>query len=126
MAVKEEKIEIFDVRLDFCHRIRKAISGLIDIININFNEEDIYYQLSIDNIEAFYDNLIKLLNFLKGPNEENLIIKLAERIQDSISGLSDIITINFNKKDFFYQISMDNLDSLHYNLKKLIKYSNYI
>lgn len=59
------------------YNIRKAIMGLYEILNISFDEKDIYYQLGIENLTALHNNLIDLIKDISISNE--MIIKLREQ-----------------------------------------------
>ncbi len=56
-------------------------------------------------------------------NEEKLDDAMAsyKNIREALSGLSDIITINFNKKDFYHAAAVDNLKALHDNVLEVLK-----
>ena len=40
-------------------------------------------------------------------------VELYEVMREAISALTDIIKINFDRNDFFYQVGLDNLNALH-------------
>ena len=46
-----------------------------------------------------------------------------ETVREAVAGLSDIININFNEKDFYHQAAMDNLRVLHDNVLEVLKTS---
>ena len=46
-----------------------------------------------------------------------------ETVREAVAGLSDIININFNEKDFYHQTAMDNLRALHDNVLEVLKAS---
>ena len=58
------------------NNIRECISGLNEILNINFQENNIYRQVGMDNLKALYDNLVDLLKHTCTPREVR--IKLRE------------------------------------------------
>ena len=41
--------------------IKKAISGLFKVLQINLEEEDIYFQAGCDNLKALYRNFLELM-----------------------------------------------------------------
>lgn len=41
--------------------IREALTGLTEIINIDFNEKDFYHQAAVDNLKALHDNVLEVL-----------------------------------------------------------------
>ncbi len=51
-------------------------------------------------------------------------MKSYENVRDSLTGLYEIININFSKKDFFYEAAIDNLKALNENIIKILKRSN--
>lgn len=44
-------------------------------------------------------------------------------IRECLTGLCDILNINFNEKDIFHQVGMDNLKTLHANVLSVLKKS---
>ncbi len=58
-------------------------------------------------------------------NEEKLDDVLAKykNIREALAGLSEIITINFNEKDFYHAAVVDNLKALHDNVLEILKAS---
>lgn len=57
-------------------KIREAISGLSEILKINFQEKDIYFQTGMDNLEALHNNVIEILEKTSTPRQVR--IKLRE------------------------------------------------
>ncbi len=57
--------------------------------------------------------------------EEKLddIMVYYKNIREAIAGLTDIVAINFNNKDFYHQAAMDNLKALHDNVLEVLKAS---
>ena len=55
-------------------------------------------------------------------NEEKLDDVLAKykNIREALAGLSDIININFNEKDFYHAAAVDNLKALHDNVLEIL------
>ena len=51
-------------------------------------------------------------------------MKSYEDIRESLTGLYEIININFSNKDFFYKAAIDNLKALNENIIKILKQSN--
>ena len=58
-------------------------------------------------------------------NEEKLdgIMENYKTIRECLTGLSDILIINFNEKDIFRQAGMDNLKALHTNVLAVLRKS---
>jgi hypothetical protein len=51
----------FDDAMSHYENIRKALSGLFEIVHINFNDNDFYRQAAIDNIKALNGNILDIL-----------------------------------------------------------------
>ncbi len=51
------------------------------------------------------------------------IMEYYKNIREALAGLSDIITINFNEKDFYHAAAVDNLKALHDNVVDVLKAS---
>ncbi|MHA1293683.1 MAG: hypothetical protein ACTSQJ_13575 [Promethearchaeota archaeon] len=43
------------------NNIKNAIKGLYEILKINLDSNDIYFQMSLDNLNGIYKNLLELL-----------------------------------------------------------------
>ena len=58
-------------------------------------------------------------------HEEKLdgVMDYYKTIREALGGLSDIITINFNEKDFYHAAAVDNLKALHDNVVEVLKAS---
>ena len=41
--------------------IKESLKGLYEILKINLSDDDIYYKIGLDNIEALYTNVLELL-----------------------------------------------------------------
>ncbi|MGQ4876427.1 MAG: hypothetical protein ACTSRH_16480 [Promethearchaeota archaeon] len=65
--------EIFDT---YYSKVRESIRGIKDILTINFNENDLFFQLGMDNLKALHENIVELLNHAYSPREVR--IKLRE------------------------------------------------
>ena len=57
--------------------------------------------------------------------EEKLddVMAYYKNIREALGGLSDIVNINFNEKDFYHQVAVDNLKALHDNIVEVLKAS---
>ena len=60
------------------NEIREAISGLSEILNINFQEKNIYYQAGMDNLEALHDNIIEILKKSLTPRQVRIHLREIE------------------------------------------------
>ncbi|MFW9989973.1 MAG: hypothetical protein ACFFC3_15095 [Candidatus Odinarchaeota archaeon] len=58
-------------------------------------------------------------------NEEKLdrVINNYKKIREALTGLNDIITINFNENNFYHAAAVDNLKALHNNVIEILKSS---
>jgi len=60
-------------------------------------------------------------------NEENLMEELDinmasyKEIREALAGLSEILSINLSKKDFYYLAAMDNLQAVHNNILAILE-----
>ncbi|MHA1293681.1 MAG: hypothetical protein ACTSQJ_13565 [Promethearchaeota archaeon] len=72
----------FDSAFEYYEKIRTSLSGLFEILKINFNENDYYYQAGIDNLIALNKNILNLLKNSYDPREVR--IKLRELKFDEI------------------------------------------
>lgn len=62
MSRKDNNIKEFKRALEYYEIIKEGLIGLSEIARINFEEEDMFYDASFDNIYAVYNSLISLLN----------------------------------------------------------------
>ncbi|MBN1802017.1 MAG: hypothetical protein JW891_10950 [Candidatus Lokiarchaeota archaeon] len=62
--------------------IRQALSGLGEILKINFNEKDFYYQAGMDNLKALHENVVEMMRHVSSPREVR--IKLREMECDDL------------------------------------------
>ena len=77
-----KKMEKMDKTFEYYEKIRNSLSGLADIININFTENNFYHQAGMDNLKALHDNLIELMKCTHAPRE--IRMKLRELEYDEI------------------------------------------
>jgi hypothetical protein len=73
--VNNESKSIEEIRENY-ENIRLALSGLMEILKINYDKEDLYYQLSIDNLKGIKNNLKKILE--KSYSSRQIKLKLRE------------------------------------------------
>ncbi len=57
-------------------KIRDSLNGLYEILNINLDKENIFYQCAVDNLEILKETIIDLLK--KDFNPTEIKIKLRE------------------------------------------------
>ena len=69
--------------------MKKCLQGLFEVLRINFEDSDIYFQIGLDNIGALYKHFIKLLLNEKGIKEFSRKLNRSELDLDfSLSALS--------------------------------------
>ena len=71
----EEKLD--DVMARY-QNVREALSGLSEIININFNDKDFYHAAAVDNLKALHDNVLDILNASFTPREIRMRLREVE------------------------------------------------
>ncbi|KKN39116.1 hypothetical protein LCGC14_0746780 [marine sediment metagenome] len=47
-----------------------------------------------------------------------------KEIREALAGVSEILNINFSKKDFYYLAAMDNLQAIHDNILDILEEIN--
>lgn len=70
--------EKLDDVMEYYKNIREALTGLSDIININFNEKDFYHQAAVDNLKALHDNIVEALKVSFSPREIRIRLRELE------------------------------------------------
>ncbi|MHA1489859.1 MAG: hypothetical protein ACTSRI_09405 [Promethearchaeota archaeon] len=75
--------------MEYYQNIKKSFSGLKEILRINFNEKDFYYQAGMDNLEALKENIIDLLQ--NSCNSREIRIKLREFERDKFASHEKLI-----------------------------------
>jgi acetoin utilization deacetylase AcuC-like enzyme len=68
VAVKDEKSDI-DKAWCYYDKVNKALTGLFEILTLNFDEDNIYYQCGVDNLEQLKDTIMDLLKHDYNPVE---------------------------------------------------------
>ena len=63
------------------------------------------------------------MGLIKHEEKLNGVMDYYKSIREALAGLSDIIRINFNEKDFYHQAAVDNLKALHDNAMGILKAS---
>ncbi|MFX1329126.1 MAG: hypothetical protein ACFE91_13445 [Promethearchaeota archaeon] len=58
--------------------IREALTGLADIISINFSEKDFYHAAAVDNLKSLHDNILKILKNSFNPREIRMKLRELE------------------------------------------------
>lgn len=77
MGLIENEEKLDDV-MAYYKTIREALSGLTEIININFNEKDFYHGAALDNLKALHDNIVEVLKASFTPREIRIRLRELE------------------------------------------------
>ena len=77
MVVKNDEKKLEDVIKNY-ESVRECISGLYEIININFNENDFYHGAAIDNLKALNENIVEMLKSSNYPREARMKLREIE------------------------------------------------
>lgn len=75
MANRDTQSDL-DKAWEHYEKIRDSLNGLYEILNMNLDEENIFYQCAVDNLEILKDTIIDLLK--KDYNPAEIKIKLRE------------------------------------------------
>ena len=63
------EIEHQEKAWEYYEKIKKALDGLFEILTLNFDENDIYFQCGVDNLNGLKESLIDILKDDKSPKE---------------------------------------------------------
>ncbi|MFX1340876.1 MAG: hypothetical protein ACFFDK_19860 [Promethearchaeota archaeon] len=66
--LKDEQSKL-DKGWEYYERIRTALDGLFEILTLNFDEDDIFYQCGLDNLERLKETIMDLLKNDYNPAE---------------------------------------------------------
>ena len=58
--------------------IRECLTGLSDVLNINFNENDIFRQIGMDNLKALHKNVLAVLKKTTTPRQVRIRLRNIE------------------------------------------------
>ena len=85
MIQKMSKIENdIDQSFEKYEKVRECLSGLSEILSINFRENNIYHQLSMDNIKALHKNVVDILNMTHTPRKVRMRIREIENTEKEL------------------------------------------
>ena len=87
----------FDRAWKYYEKIKGALDGLFEILTINFNEDDLFYQVGVDNLEHLKETIIDLLK-----NDYNSA-EIKRKLRD--------LEFNMKKNLFFEEKKEDNSKS---------------
>jgi hypothetical protein len=76
MTENEKKID--DDVFSCYNNIRECISGLSEILNINFQENNIYRQVGMDNLKVLHENIVQILKQSSTPREVRIRLRELE------------------------------------------------
>jgi len=71
----EEKLEGI---MENYKAIRECLTGLCDVLNLNFNEKDIFRQIGMDNLKALHKNVLTILKKTTTPREVRIRLREIE------------------------------------------------
>jgi len=77
MGQVENEKKLDDV-MAYYMSIREALSGLTEIVNINFNAKEFYHQAAVDNLKALHDNVLEMLKASFTPREIRIRLRELE------------------------------------------------
>ena len=66
--LKDEQSKL-DKGWEYYERIKTALDGLFEILTLNFEEDDIFYQCGLDNLERLKETIMDLLKNDYNPAE---------------------------------------------------------
>ena len=75
---QEEKEEKLEAAMENYRRIRECLTGLYDIVNINFSERDIFHQTAVDNLINLNNNILEILRDSFTPREIRMRLREIE------------------------------------------------
>ena len=75
MANQDSQSDL-DKAWEHYEKIRDSLNGLYEILNINLDKENIFYQCAVDNLEILKETIIDLLK--KDYNPTEIKIKMRE------------------------------------------------
>ena len=75
MANRDTQSDL-DKAWEHYEKIRDSLNGLYDILNMNLDEGNIFYQCAVDNLEILKETIIDLLK--KDYNPSEIKIKMRE------------------------------------------------
>jgi len=67
--LKDENSSKLEKGWEYYERIKTALDGLFEILTINFEEDDIFYQCGVDNLERLKETIMDLLKNDYNPAE---------------------------------------------------------
>jgi hypothetical protein len=75
---QEEWEEKLDATMEKYRNIRECLTGLYDIMNINFSEKDIFHQIALDNLINLNNNILEILRGTFTPREIRMRLREIE------------------------------------------------
>jgi hypothetical protein len=70
--------EKLDDVMSYYQKIREALTGLTDIVKLNFSEKNFYHQAALDNLKALHDNVVEVLKVSFTPREIRMRLRELE------------------------------------------------
>ncbi len=81
MIGKDNNGKNIDQAFEVYEKIRESLYGLNEILKINFNENDFYFQAGMDNLEALNENIVEILKSTYTPREVRIKMREIEDLE---------------------------------------------
>ena len=75
---QEEKQEKLEAAMERYRNVRECLTGLYDIMNINFSENNIMHQAAMDNLLNLNNNILEMLRESYTPREIRMRLREIE------------------------------------------------
>ncbi|MFW9895640.1 MAG: hypothetical protein ACFFD7_07540 [Candidatus Thorarchaeota archaeon] len=70
--------ENLDGVMDKYKAIRECLTGLCELLDLSFNEKDIFHQVGMDNLKALHKNVLAILRKAYTPREVRMRLREIE------------------------------------------------
>ena len=77
MAQKNAEGKMDEVMNNY-KNVREALTGLYEIVDINFAERNIYHQVAMDNLKALHENIVEMMKNTRLPREVRMRMREIE------------------------------------------------
>jgi hypothetical protein len=78
IKMPQENTEKLDGVMENYKAIRECLTGICDVFNINFNENNIFHQAGMDNLKALHKNVLTILRKTHTPREVRIRLREIE------------------------------------------------
>jgi len=89
MLEKENKKNFDEIFDNYYMKIKESLNGLEEILKISFLDNNIYFQLGIDNINNLHDNVLELMKHTYSPRQVR--IKLRQIRVDELEAKQSVL-----------------------------------